>query len=97
MRLTSSNGVFSECTEAVATSLITNFPDICAFIICFSFAVWTKMRPLAGSLKLKEGKGSTKKNTDTSNRMLTNVSIGRYLRTFGTLTTYTILFSLIIC
>ena len=35
--------VFSECTEAVATSLIplvTNFPGICAFIIGFSFTVW---------------------------------------------------------
>ena len=41
--------VFSECTEAIATSLIqlvTNFPEICAFIIGFSFTVWTKMRPL---------------------------------------------------
>ena len=41
--------VFSEYTEAVATSLIplvTNFPEICAFIIGFSFTVWTKMRPL---------------------------------------------------
>ena len=37
--------VFSECTEAVATSLIplvTNFPEICAFIIGFSFTEWTK-------------------------------------------------------
>ena len=37
--------VFSECTEAVATSLIplvTNFPGICAFIIGFSSTVWTK-------------------------------------------------------
>ena len=37
--------VFSECTEAVATSLIplvTNFPEIFAFIIGFSFTVWTK-------------------------------------------------------
>ena len=42
--------VFSECTEAIATSLIprvTNFPDICAFIIGFSFTVWTKIRPLS--------------------------------------------------
>ena len=34
--------VFSECTEAVATSLIplvTNFPEIFAFIIGFSFTV----------------------------------------------------------
>ena len=41
--------VFSECTEAVGTSLIplvTNFPEICAFIIGFCFTVWTKMRPL---------------------------------------------------
>ena len=37
--------VFSESTEAVATSHI-NFPEICAFIIGFSFTVWTKMRPL---------------------------------------------------
>ena len=37
--------VFSECTEAVATSLIplvTNFPVICAFIFGLSFTVWTK-------------------------------------------------------
>ena len=36
--------LFSECTEAVATSLIplvTNFPKICASIV-FSFTVWTK-------------------------------------------------------
>ena len=41
--------VFSECTEAIATSLIplvTNIPEICAFIIGFSFTVWTKVRPL---------------------------------------------------
>ena len=40
--------VFSECTEAVATSLIplvTNFPEICAFIIGFSFTIWTKWGP----------------------------------------------------
>ena len=37
--------VFWECTEVVATSLIPlviNFPEICAFIIGFSFTVWTK-------------------------------------------------------
>ena len=37
--------VFSEYTEAVATSLIPHsyqFPEICAFIIGFSFTVWTK-------------------------------------------------------
>ena len=37
--------VFSECTEAVATSfipLVTNFPGISAYIIGFSFTVWTK-------------------------------------------------------
>ena len=41
--------VFSEYTEAVKKSLIpidTNFPEICAFIIGFSFTVWTKMRLL---------------------------------------------------
>ena len=40
--------VFSECTEAVSISLIplvTNFTEIHAFIIGFSFTVWTKMRP----------------------------------------------------
>ena len=40
---------FLGCTEAIATSLIplvTNFPEISAFIIGFSFTVWTKMRPL---------------------------------------------------
>ena len=38
-------GVFSECTETVTTSLVplvTNFPEICAFIIGFSFTVRTK-------------------------------------------------------
>ena len=37
--------VFSECTEAVATSLyhiVTNCHGICAFIIGFSSTVWTK-------------------------------------------------------
>ena len=41
--------VFSEDTETNAMSLIpldTNFPEISAFIIGFSFTVWTKMRPL---------------------------------------------------
>ena len=36
--------------------LVTNFPEICAFIIGFSFTVWTK---------------SPRKNAETSNRMLT--------------------------
>ena len=37
--------VFSECTEAVATSPIPHsyhFPEIFAFMIDFSFTVWTK-------------------------------------------------------
>ena len=37
--------VFSECTEAVATSPIPHsykFPEICAFIFGFSFTVWTE-------------------------------------------------------
>ena len=37
--------VFSECTEAITTSLIpldTILPEICAFIIGFSCNVWTK-------------------------------------------------------
>ena len=41
--------VFSECTEAIVTSLkplVTNFREICASIIVFSFTVWTKMRPM---------------------------------------------------
>ena len=45
--------VFSESTEANATSLIpldTILPEICAYIIGFSCTVWTKMRSLAGSL-----------------------------------------------
>ena len=45
--------VFSECTEAIATSLIqldTILPEICAFIIGFSWTVWNKMRSLASSL-----------------------------------------------
>ena len=39
--------IFWECTEAVATSLMplaTYFPEICAFIIGFSFTAWTKKR-----------------------------------------------------
>ena len=42
--------VFSEYTAvAIATSLmplVTNFPEIFAFIIGFTVTVWTKMRPL---------------------------------------------------
>ena len=41
--------VFSEYTEVNATSFIpldTILPEICAFIIGFSFTVWTKTRPL---------------------------------------------------
>ena len=41
--------VFSEYAEAITTSLIplvTNFPEICAFINGYSFTEWTKMRPL---------------------------------------------------
>ena len=41
--------VFSECTQAIATLLIplvTNFPEISAFINGLSSTVWTKMRPL---------------------------------------------------
>ena len=37
--------VFSECTEAIATSLIPHsyhFAEIFAFMIGFSFTVWTK-------------------------------------------------------
>ena len=37
--------------------LDTNFPEISAFIIGFSFTVWTKMRTLLA----QEGKGSAKK------------------------------------
>ena len=45
--------VFSECTEAIAISLIPLdiiLPEICAFIIGFSYTVWTKMRSLYCSL-----------------------------------------------
>ena len=66
--------------------LVTNFPEICAFIIGFNFTVWTKK--------------SGKKNTETSKRMLIKfVSISSYspeVRTFGTLITSTKVFSLII-
>ena len=54
--------VFSECTEAVATSLyhiVINFPEICAFIIGFSFTVWTKK--------------SAKKSTETIRGCLQNL------------------------
>ena len=81
--------VFSECTEAVLHHLyhiVTNFPEICAFIFGFSFTVWTK---------------KSAKSTETSKRMLTKfVSIGSYspeVRTFGTLIMSTKVFSLIIC
>ena len=37
-------------TEVITTSLIPlviNFPEICAFIISFTFTGWTKLRPLS--------------------------------------------------
>ena len=83
--------VFSECTEAVATShhlyhRVTNFPEICAFIIGFSFINCVDFR---------------EKSTETSKRMLVKfVSICSYspeVRTLGTLITSTKVFSLIIC
>ena len=43
------HNLFSECTEAIATSiilLVTSFPEIFVFMIGFSFTVWTKMMPL---------------------------------------------------
>ena len=80
--------VFSECTEAVATSLIplvTNFSGICALQL---------------SLTLLCGLKSPRKKYGNSKRMLTKfVSIGSYsteVRTFRTLITSTKLFSLII-
>ena len=45
--------VFSECTEAIATSLIqlyTILLEICAPTIGFNCTVWTKMRSMAGLL-----------------------------------------------
>ena len=45
--------VFSESTEAIATSLIPLYiilPEICAFITGFNCTVWTKMRSLAALL-----------------------------------------------
>ena len=69
--------VFSEYTEAIITSLIpleSIFLEECAFIIGFSYTVWTKTRFFAGSLlggapftflqshKYKESKGSSIKN-----------------------------------
>ena len=45
--------VFSDFTEAIATSLIpldTILHVICAFIIGFSCPVWTKMKSLVSSL-----------------------------------------------
>ena len=45
--------VFSECTEAITLSMIqleTILPEECAFIVDFSYNVWTKIRSLAGSL-----------------------------------------------
>ena len=49
--------VFSEYAKAITTSLIpllTNFPVIYAFIIGFSFTVWTKTRPLlAHEIKIR--------------------------------------------
>ena len=41
--------ILEKLEPMIATSFIpldTNFPDICAFIIGFSFTVWTKMRSL---------------------------------------------------
>ena len=72
---------FSECAEAVTTSLIplvTNFSEICAFIIDFSFTVWTK----------KSAKKVRKHVTQCLQKFL---SIGRYsheVHAFATLITY---------
>ena len=79
--------VFSECTEAIATSIIplaTNFPGICAFVIGFNFTVWTKK--------------SAKKIRKQVRGCLQNLSIGSYspeVRAFGTLIMSTKVFSLI--
>ena len=69
--------VFTECTEANATSLIpldTIIPEIYAFIIGYSCTVWTKMRSLTGSLAdgvlaytIRMVRG-LQKSTETSNR-----------------------------
>ena len=42
--------VFSECTEAIATSLMIHSSWDLSFIIGFSCTMWTKMRSFAGSL-----------------------------------------------
>ena len=80
--------VFSECTEAVATSLIPHSyhsPEIFAFMIGFSFTVWTK---------------KSAKKVRKQVRGYLQVSIGSYspeVRTFDTLITSTKVFSLLIC
>ena len=67
--------------------IVTNFPEICALMIGFSFTVWTKK--------------SAEKNMERSKRMLTKfISIGSYspeVRSLGTLITSTKVYSLIIC
>ena len=74
--------VFSECTEAVATSLIllvTIFPEIFAFIIGFSFTV------------------SMEINNIMLTKFVSISSYSPEVRTFGTLIMSTKVFSLIIC
>ena len=64
--------------------LLTNFPEICALIIGFSFTVWTK---------------NPRKKYGNKRMLTTFVSIGSYspeVRAFGTLITSTKVFSLII-
>ena len=76
--------VFSECTEAVATSLIplvTNFPEICASILALAL--------------LCELKKVRDKSTETSDRMLTNfVWYSHEVRAFDTPISSTKAFSL---
>ena len=74
----------------VATSLIplvTNFPEICAFIIGFSFTVWTK----------KSAKKVRKQVTECLQNLYQLVGIHMKVRAFATLITSTKVFSLIIC
>ena len=80
--------VFSECTEAFATSLLplhTNFPEISAIIIGFSFSVWTKK--------------SAKKVRKQVTQCLQNLyqSVAHEVRAFATLIKSTKIFSFIIC
>ena len=70
----------------ITYTLVTNFPEISAFIIGFSFTVWTK----------KSAKKVRKQVRGCFTKFVSTGSYSPEVRTFGTLIMSTKVFSLII-